>query len=622
MTSEEKEHKKTGARIARARPRPTNGVRATELGPEAIRTRNAFFANLRHELRTPLNAVIGYSEMLLEDAEDTGPDADPVVPDLKKIHSAGNELLRRVNDILDPAKIQAGEIETDLESFGRRLRHELHTPVDALISYSEMLLEDAMGNGATSCFIQSGISDLRKICIAGKRFLAMINDVLNFPKLSKGIMIADMSTPDASATIQNTAEDIPPMRTGKPAEITGEKGRLLVVDDSEMNRDLLFQRLKRQGYMPFMVENGLQALEMIRSHPFDLILLDIMMPEMNGYQVLSHLKNDDALRDIPVIMISALDQMDSVVRCIEMGAEDYLPKPFDPVLLKARIGAALEKKRLRDKEQLYAKSLEREMEIGREIQTSFFPEFMPQAPGWEIAARFHPARQVSGDFYDTFLLPQGEDMGIVIADVCDKGVGAALFMGLFRSLIRAFADICHAENLASLVKARETETNAPMTIRHEQTLKTVISLTNDYIAKNHSKANMFATIFFGVIGLETGKLTYINGGHEPPVIMRSGGERAYLRPTGPAVGMMPEMPFETGEADIRPGDMLLTFTDGITEALGPTGELYGKERLVMLLSDTEVSADAMLDRIEDSLRRHTAGADQSDDITLLAVRRS
>ena len=125
---------------------------------------------------------------------------------------------------------------------------------------------------------------------------------------------------------------------------------VLVVDDTEMNRDMLCSLLESDGHKPSVAENGRLALELLKAKPFDLILLDVMMPEMDGYQVLERLKSDPTLRDIPVIVLSALDEIGSVVRCIELGAEDYLPKPFDPVLLKARIGACLEKKRLRDQE--------------------------------------------------------------------------------------------------------------------------------------------------------------------------------------------------------------------------------------------------------------------------------
>lgn len=145
---------------------------------------------------------------------------------------------------------------------------------------------------------------------------------------------------------------------------------VLVVDDNEVNRDVLARRLQRQGHRVVMAENGRQALESMQTRPFDLVLLDIMMPEMNGYQVLEHMKVDATLRHVPVIVISALDEMDSVVRCIELGAEDYLTKPFNRVLLQARIEASLEKKRLHDQEQAYLEELMILQRIDRELNTS------------------------------------------------------------------------------------------------------------------------------------------------------------------------------------------------------------------------------------------------------------
>jgi class 3 adenylate cyclase len=132
---------------------------------------------------------------------------------------------------------------------------------------------------------------------------------------------------------------------------------VLVVDDIETNRDMLCRLLEADGHKASVAENGRIALELIKAQPFDLVLLDVMMPEMDGYQVLENMKSDETLRDIPVIVLSALDELDSVVRCIAMGAEDYLPKPFNPVLLRARIGASLEKKRLRDQEVRYLSEL-------------------------------------------------------------------------------------------------------------------------------------------------------------------------------------------------------------------------------------------------------------------------
>ncbi|MBF2079117.1 MAG: response regulator [Synechococcales cyanobacterium T60_A2020_003] len=156
------------------------------------------------------------------------------------------------------------------------------------------------------------------------------------------------------------------------------QGVILVVDDNEMNRDLLSRRLQRQGHKVFMAIDGQDALASVQTQPFDLILLDIMMPGMNGYDVLERLKTDPAYRHIPVIMISALDDIESIVRCIELGAEDYLFKPFNPTLLKARIGASLEKKRLRDQERAFLEQLQTEQAKSEALLLNILPEAIAQ----------------------------------------------------------------------------------------------------------------------------------------------------------------------------------------------------------------------------------------------------
>jgi serine phosphatase RsbU (regulator of sigma subunit) len=392
--------------------------------------------------------------------------------------------------------------------------------------------------------------------------------------------------------------------------MSAEPGRLLIVDDVEANRDLLGKRLRQMGHSVVMVENGRRALDLVEQEDFDLILLDIMMPEMDGYEVLRRLQENPARKHIPVIMISAVDEIESVVRCIELGATDYLPKPFNAVLLKARVHATLEKKRLRDRERLYARSLEREMEIGREIQASFLPETLPQPPGWEVAASFQPARQVAGDFYDVFALKSGF-IGLVIADVCDKGVGAALFMALFRTLIRA------SNELVEPWLGGVTEPAARAAAR----VRNAVVLTNDYIARTHGDANMFATLFFGVLDPETGLLIYVNGGHEPPILFSASEETTRLAPTGPAVGLLPDRKFEVGRAEMSPGDFFLGFTDGVTEAHAPSEEVFGEGRLLAILKPAPNSAPALLARIEASLSDHRAGKELFDDVTMLAVRR-
>ncbi|HZI65113.1 MAG TPA: fused response regulator/phosphatase [Thermoanaerobaculia bacterium] len=404
----------------------------------------------------------------------------------------------------------------------------------------------------------------------------------------------------------DSAESPPPVSRSRPAPAGG---RILVVDDNEMNRDLLSRRLRQQGHTVSIAENGRQALEKIGAEELDLVMLDIMMPELDGYQVLEKMRADGTLERLPVVMISAVTEIESVVRCIEMGATDYLPKPFNTVLLKARVGATLEKKRLRDRERLWAESMERELEIGRQIQRSFLPEELPQPPGWEIAAKFEPARQVAGDFYDAFPLAGGTRVGLVLADVCDKGVGAALFMALFRSLVRAFSE---REYTAA---SSDPDPDAA------RVLSTILS-TNDYIAKTHGRSNMFATLFFGVLDPAGGGLTWVNAGHEAPVVFGPAGTTARLAPTGPALGMMPDMKFEARTALLSPGEILFAFTDGVTEARDAAGRQFSEERLLALVAEGSPSAAAFLDAVLLAVTAHAAGVERSDDITMLAARRT
>lgn len=380
--------------------------------------------------------------------------------------------------------------------------------------------------------------------------------------------------------------------------------RILVVDDNEANRDLLVRRLRREGHATELAVNGREALALLQGDTFDLMLLDIMMPEMNGYELLEHMRADDTLRHVPVILISALDDTDSIIKGIELGADDYLPKPFNPHILRARVGASLAKKRLHDREQLYARSLEREMDIAREIQAGFLPDELPAAAGWDLAAWFQPARQVGGDFYDAFPLHDGRRIGLVVADVCDKGVGAALFMALFRSLVRALAERMLTSDGDGAAQARQ-----------------LIAGVNDYIARTHDRANMFATLFFAILDPATGVIVYVNGGHEAPTISGRSGIRTRLAPTGPAVGMLPGLAFEAASETIAAGETLVAFTDGVTDAVDANGARYSEQRLMALLAHPAGSAGETLRRIQAEVQADTGHAAPFDDITLFVAHR-
>ncbi len=270
----------------------------------------------------------------------------------------------------------------------------------------------------------------------------------------------------------------------------------------------------------------------------------------------------------------------------------------------------------------YSEKLNTELEKGREIQKNFLPENILQHQGWEIASLFKPARQVAGDFYDVFELPCGR-IGLVIADVCDKGVGAALFMALFRSLIRIFSGQTMLEGLK--LSGQPTSgvvfENLEVKPKHNSSLDAV-ALTNNYIAQNHGELGMFATLFFGILEPKTGTLTYINGGHEPLIVIHSeGGIKSYLKPTGPAVGILPNAKFKIEQIQLEPGQILLGYTDGVPEARDRDSQFFTTKRLLSLLEMQPKSAQMLLDTIADCVIAHTGEAEQFDDITLLAVRR-
>jgi serine phosphatase RsbU (regulator of sigma subunit) len=273
---------------------------------------------------------------------------------------------------------------------------------------------------------------------------------------------------------------------------------------------------------------------------------------------------------------------------------------------------ALENARVRAEIERARQLAEHELEIGRKIQTGFLPATLPTPPGWEIAAHFQPALQVSGDFYDVFELAGGRCLGIVIADVCDHGVGSALFMALTRSLIRAFA-LQSADRLS-------VEPSDPAGWSQTMALETVRQ-TNDYIANNHGDAGMFATLFLGILDPTTGQLTYVNGGHELPLFLRSGRPAAYLKTTGLAVGVMPDAPYKTESIVLEAGDCLVLYTDGVTDADDSRGAHFSKQRLVSLVSENSVAAQTLLDTVIAALNAHVGKGSPADDITLLLIRK-
>jgi len=381
---------------------------------------------------------------------------------------------------------------------------------------------------------------------------------------------------------------------------------LLVVDDNEDNRYTLTRRLTREGYTNLTTAtNGREALDLLQSKPFDLVLLDIMMPEMNGFEVLERMKTGAVSRDVPIIMISALSEIDSVVRCIELGAEDYLPKPFNPTLLRARIGATLEKKRLRDEVRASLARLEQELEAARKLQMGMlprvFPAHTPEQPV-VVSALMEPAREVGGDLYDCFYSAPNV-FCFLVGDVSGKGAPAAMFMARTRSLVRMAIELWRQAGNDQMTPAGIAEA------------------VNRELCQNNED-RMFVTIFLGLLDTRTGAPAYCNAGHPIPRILRASGELEEIpgKPELP-LGVRSKAAYQTGMVTLRPGDAVLVVSDGVVEAMNADGAFYTQQRLdADLRSASKTPITDLVKKISQNVQSFTGAAPKADDITILALR--
>lgn len=256
--------------------------------------------------------------------------------------------------------------------------------------------------------------------------------------------------------------------------------------------------------------------------------------------------------------------------------------------------------------------MEGELEIGRKIQAGFIPSRLPDLPGWVLGAHFQAAKEVAGDFYDVFEIDGHGRVGLIVADVCDKGVGAALFMTLFRSLLRSTAKRHEYADMSDASKALYRE-------QPDLLLKRCVQFTNNYIAATHGHTSMFATLFFGLLEPETGHLYYINAGHEEPLIIEPGGIKRKLENTGPVVGLFRDSDYRVAEAQLEKGESLFAYTDGVTDAVNKNGVPFTQERLMSLL--IEQPADGLTQTVVREIQDHMGDAPQFDDITMLTVSR-
>lgn len=571
-----------------ARQRPTKAARQAPRSPVVVQTRKLDLSKIRHDLRTPINHILGYCEMLQED------DQLPAVfaPDLEKIHAGGKQLLALIAEYFDEETFETkrGDVQ--------RLCHDLRTPVNQIIGYSEMLQEEAEEIGR-----RKYLPDLQKIRDAAASWLGLMEEHL----LPSGEGLGDAA---ALASEFGGTRILPPGITfqspaaSAAASARAVQGRLLVVDDDESNRDMLGRRLQRDGYTIQLAANGVDAMRLLRATPFDLVLLDLIMPGLDGYQVLLKMKHDPALREIPVIMLSALDQEGGIARCIELGAEDYIAKPFSPVFLRARIEASLEKKRLRDKErQTYEALLASQKRLAAELAeaAAYVQSLLPPPLEGEVRARwrFLPSAELGGDIFGYHWI-NPDHLAIYLLDVSGHGVGAALLS------VSVF-------NVLRTQSLQETDFCDPAMVLKQ--LNRVFQM--------EQQNNLLFTIWYGVWDRTTRQLTYASGGHPPAVLIEPLAETAGAPPRlstgGRVIGFDPSAEFRSETRELKRGSKLYVFSDGAYEISRPDGRSMQFADLIEQLSQSAAPEQSKLDELVAWAKGLRGDSTLEDDLSILEI---
>jgi phosphoserine phosphatase RsbU/P len=369
--------------------------------------------------------------------------------------------------------------------------------------------------------------------------------------------------------------------------------RILVVDDVKANVDMLVEAL-RGDYKLSVALGGEAALRAVAKAPPDLLLLDIVMPDVDGYEVCRRLRADPATREIPIMFLSSLEDVQDKARGFELGANDYLTKPFEILEVKARVRSLVRAKAYSD---AVREAQEREITIAREIQLGLLPsDFagLAKGTGLDVHAVIEPARQVGGDLFEV-LRVSDDRLVVAVGDVCGKGITAALFMAVTVTLLRTLA--------------RQIESPAE-----------ILRRLNDELAAQNPRS-MFVTMC--CLEVHGGRVTCASAGHDAALLIGKEGPRPVFPSSGTVLGLFPDRRYENAFVDLTPGDTLLLYTDGVTEAANPDQAFFGEERLrSCFATGAPRTAAELVDRLLAEVRAFAAGAPQSDDITILALRRS
>ena len=386
-------------------------------------------------------------------------------------------------------------------------------------------------------------------------------------------------------------------------DVVQDSYKILVVDDEPDLEPLILQRMRRNirsgRYSFVFAGNGVEALAQLTTDPdIDMVVSDINMPQMDGLTLLEQIPKVDP--NIRSVIISAYGDMRNIRTAMNRGAFDFVTKPLDFEDLQITIDRTLQhmaewKEALLSRDKLVA--LQNELDVASKMQQSILPTSFPETSEYQVYGNMAPARNVGGDFYDLIPMDNGR-IGLAVADVSDKGVPAALFMMSSRTLLKGSAIGMGAPG-------------------------DVLSEVNTLLTENN-ETMMFVTLVYALYDPETGALTYANGGHCNPLVVHPDGSSEELALTGGvALGVMPELEYREAQTTLNPGDTLVLYTDGVSEAMNAQDEEFGVERLQQLFaSQPPTSASMAIETIMQGVSDFAGGTPQSDDVTCLVLRRA
>jgi sigma-B regulation protein RsbU (phosphoserine phosphatase) len=473
--------------------------------------------------------------------------------------------------------------------------------------------------------LDAGCDDYDTKPIDLPRLLAKMDALLGRPASPKGAAVAavpaDRQPPAAATTPENGEAD-----AGSPAAAgrATEGGRLLVVDDTEANRDMVAQRLTRNGFTVDVAAGGLQALDLLSRHAYDAVLLDVMMPGIDGLEVLRTIRRTHTPTDLPVIMATARGVSDDVVEALDLGANDYVTKPLDFPVVLARVRTQLSLKRAveqirrleqgleqRNRELQSANTLmHRDLDAAAKVQAALLPAASPQVPGYRCAWLFKPCAGVAGDIFNVFSL-DGQHVGLYVLDVSGHGVAAALLSVTVSRFLSPNPDP------SSLLWHRPEGSEACRL----ETPPNVAERLSRRFPFNNATCQYF-TLVYGILDVGTNRLRYVSAGHPNLVYVPATGDGRIVPAAGYPVGVGSD-PYDEYAIDLGPGDRLYVHSDGVSEALNTQGETFGERRMLKVLADArDRPLDQTLTLLSEAVTRWSGNGEAKDDQTVLALERS